>query len=310
VKSGQSWFLFDIIALIKINRWPDSSAPLQQGDTMTLLKQILEFLNQNMNRPVPYQAFAQSWFHYLALAIAIIASIVATIYLRNADDKKLRRFLLGFSGLLLGFEVYKQVIFSYQANWSYQWYAFPFQFCSTPMYVGLLAGLTKNKKLQQALINFLGTYGLFAGLAVMLYPNDVFISTIGINIQTMVHHGAMMVVGIALLANKVRLTSKSILSAAAVFTVLVSLAILMNYAHNTWIHNGTFNMFFINPINVNHLPILSQIQPLVPHPVFVIIYIIGFALVAYLMLLFGIVFGGLAQKRRERHTLGAKATAK
>ncbi|MCK7485244.1 MAG: hypothetical protein MZU97_06565 [Bacillus subtilis] len=66
------------------------------------------------------------------------------------------------------------------------------------MYVALFAGLTKNKKIQQALINFLqGPTGMFAGLAVMLYPNDVFITTIGINIQTMVHHGAMMVVGVA-----------------------------------------------------------------------------------------------------------------
>jgi hypothetical protein len=117
---------------------------------MTVFEQILEFLNREMNRPIPYQAFSQSWFHYLALAIAILASVLATLYLRNADDKKLRRFLLGFSGLLLGFEAYKQLIFSYQANWSYQWYAFPFQFCSTPMYVALVAGLTKKKKIQQA----------------------------------------------------------------------------------------------------------------------------------------------------------------
>jgi len=277
---------------------------------MTVFEQILEFLNREMNRPIPYQAFSQSWFHYLALAIAILASVLATLYLRNADDKKLRRFLLGFSGLLLGFEAYKQLIFSYQANWSYQWYAFPFQFCSTPMYVALVAGLTKKKKIQQALVNFLGTYGLFAGLAVMVYPNDVFISTIGINIQTMVHHGAMKVVGIALLANKVPLSSKSILSAAAVFTVLVSIAILLNFVHTTWIQDGTFNMFFINPAFRNHLPILSQIEPLVPHSVFVLIYIIGFALVAYLMLLFGIVFHGLAQKRKESHALRLKPADK
>ena len=28
--------------------------------------------------------------------------------------------------------------------WNYQWYAFPFQFCSTPMYVGLIAALTNS----------------------------------------------------------------------------------------------------------------------------------------------------------------------
>jgi len=255
------------------------------GFDMTLLNSILSFLNGEMNTPVPYQSLALSWFHYMALVLVTIATVIAVTRLRNVSDLKLRRFLLVFAGLLLSFELYKQLIFSYQSGWDYQWYAFPFQFCSTPMYVALYAGLTKNKKIQQALINFLGTYGLFAGLAVMLYPNDVFISTIGINIQTMVHHGAMMVVGIALLANQVKLTSKSIFSAAAVFSILVTMAIVMNFIHNTWIADGTFNMFFINPLYDNHIPVLTLIEPLVPHFLFVIIYIVGFALVAYLMLL-------------------------
>ena len=266
---------------------------------MTLLNTILSFLNGEMNTPVPYQSLGQSWFHYMALVLVTIATIIAVTRLKNASDVKLRRFLLVFAGLLIAFEIYKQLIFSYQAGWNYQWYAFPFQFCSTPMYVALFAGLTKNKKIQQALINFLGTYGLFAGLAVMLYPNDVFIGTIGINIQTMVHHGAMMVVGIALLANQVKLTSKSIFSAIAVFSILVTMAIVMNFIHNTWIADGTFNMFFINPLYNNHIPVLTLIEPLVSHFLFVIIYIVGFALVAYLMLLIGIGIKALNFKKES-----------
>lgn len=268
---------------------------------MSLLEQMMDFLNGEMARPMPYQSLALSWFHYLALTIAVLAAVIAVVRLKNADDRQLRRFLLVFAGLLLSFEAYKQLIFSYQAGWGYQWYIFPFQFCSTPMYVALFAGLTKNKKVQQALINFLGTYGLFAGLAVMLYPNDVFVTTIGINIQTMVHHGAMMVVGIALLANQVKLTSRSIFGATAVFSVLVTMAILMNYVHNTWIAVGTFNMFFINPLIRNHLPVLSMIEPLVPHFIFVVIYIVGFALVAYLMLLIGIGIKALVSLQGKSH---------
>lgn len=252
---------------------------------MSLIEMILSFLNGQMKTPVPYQSLSQSWFHYLALAIVSIATALAVYRLKNANDRQVRRFLLVFAGLLLSFEIYKQLIFSFQADWNYQWYIFPFQFCSTPMYVALIAGLTKNKKIQQASINFLATYGLFAGLAAMIYPNDVFVATIGINIQTMVHHGAMMTVGIALLVNKVALNPKSIVSASVIFSILVVIAIILNYVHNTWIAEGTFNMFFINPKFNNHLPVLSMIEPLVPHFVFVLIYIVGFAFVAYLMLL-------------------------
>lgn len=252
---------------------------------MSLIEVIMSFLNGQMDRPIPYQSFQVSWFHYLALAIALIATVFAVIGLKNASDLKVKRVLLGFAGLLLTFELYKQLIFSYQAGWTYQWYIFPFQFCSTPMYVALLAGLTKNKKLRQVLIDFLGTYGLFAGLAAMVYPNDVFVSTIGINIQTMVHHGSMMVLGIALLAHKVQRNVRAIIGATAVFSGLVAIAICLNYGHNTWIANGVFNMFFINPLYNNHLPVLSLIEPLVPHLVFVLIYVVGYAFIASLVLL-------------------------
>lgn len=156
------------------------------------------------------------------------------------------------------------------------------------MYIALLASLTRNKKLRDSLIAFLGTFGLFAGLAVMLYPMTVFISTIGINIQTMVHHGSMAAMGIALLSTQVKLESKTILKASLVFSVLVSIAVILNAVHNAWIEQGTFNMFFINPILRNDLPILSLIQPLVPHIVFLFIYILGFMFVSYLVLLIGI----------------------
>ena len=45
---------------------------------------------------------------------------------------------------------------------------------------------------------FMMTFSLFGGLVVMAYPNDVFIETIGINLQTMIHHGLQVVLGIYL----------------------------------------------------------------------------------------------------------------
>lgn len=270
---------------------------------MTWLDQLMSILNGQMTRPVPYGSLAESWFHYLALIVSIVATIVSLKYLKNGSEKRLKRFLLGYAIFLLSFELYKQLIFSYQAGWGYQWYIFPFQFCSTPMYVALIAGLTKNAKLRQTLVNFLGTYGLFGGLAAMVYPNDVFVTTVGINIQTMVHHGTMMVCGIALLWNHVKLTQRSIYGAVTVFSVLVTIAIVLNFIHNTWIAEGTFNMFFINPKFNNHLPILTQIEPLVPHFVFVGIYIVGFALIADLMLWIGIGLKRLATKTQASSSL-------
>ena len=261
------------------------------------MNEILQFLNGEMNRPLPYGTLSQGWFHYLSLVLVIIGSIISITRMKNMSDAKLKKVLLIFAGLLILFEIYKQLIFSYQANWDYQWYIFPFQFCSTPMYVALVAGLTKNKKVFEALKIFLATFGLFAGLAVMLYPMTVFVSTIGINIQTMVHHGGMAIIGLGLIANHIKLESKSIFKASAVFSILVGIALVMNMIFNAWIHDGTFNMFFINPRFENGLPILGLFQPLVPAPIFILIYIFGFSLCAYIMLLGGIFFKNLGLKK-------------
>jgi multisubunit Na+/H+ antiporter MnhC subunit len=260
---------------------------------------ILDFLNSDMNKPVAYQDLSQSWFHYLALVLMVIGIVIAVTRFKKLSDQKLKKVLIIFSVVLLTLEVYKQVIFSYQANWSYQWYAFPFQFCSTPMYIALFAGLTKNKKIEEALIAFLATFGLFAGIAVMFYPVTVFISTIGINIQTMVHHGGMAVLGVGLLANKVKLESKTIIKASIVFSSLVLVAIVLNTMHLYLINEGTFNMFFISPRFENGLPILSMIQPLVHPIIFTFIYIIGFSFVAYIMLFIAIVINKMFFKEKK-----------
>jgi hypothetical protein len=237
-----------------------------------------------MREPEPYQSFAKGWFHYLSLALFIVLTIIFINRMRRMNKQNVNKLLIVFSIVLLIFEAYKQIIFTYQAQGAYQWYAFPFQFCSTPMYVALIAGLTKKEWLRNSLLAFLSTFGLFAGLAVMLYPETVFISTVGINIQTMVHHGGMAALGIALLSTQVKHSFKSMFQAISVFSVLVLIALLLNTIHNTWIHEGTFNMFFINPWYENGIPVLMIFQPLVPHHVFLLIYLFGFSLVAGIVL--------------------------
>lgn len=245
---------------------------------------ILELLNIEMNKPIAYESFGQSWFHYLSLLLTILLSLWSIKYLKHKSIKQVKAYMLVFSLILITFEIYKQIIFTYQNSWDYMWYIFPFQFCSIPMYVGLVAGLTKSQKIFNASLAFLATYGLFAGIAVMLYPSDVFVTTMGVNIQTMVHHGGMVVVGIALIySGQVKLNLKSFFKAASVFSIVVTIAVLLNTIHNTWINEPTFNMFFINPRYGNHLPILSSIEPLVSGFIFVIIYYLGFSMVALIV---------------------------
>jgi hypothetical protein len=246
---------------------------------------ILELLSLEMKEPLAFQSLSESWFHYLSLMLMVIMMIWSTRYLKNKSVKHVKKYLLIFAVILIVLEIYKQIIYTYSNQWAYRWYAFPFQFCSVPMYVGLIIGLTKNNKIYQIGTSFLATYGLFAGIAVMFYPIDAFVTTIGINIQTMIHHGGIAVVGFSLIFSKqVSLKLTTLFKGSIMFSIVIFIAILLNWIHNTWIFEGSFNMFFINPKYENNLPILSGIQPLVPSILFIVIYYVGFSLVA------GIVF--------------------
>ncbi len=254
---------------------------------MTFWQSLLSFLDSSMETPLPY-----GWFHVCFFILSFLAAIPLCRYPQNPSQTHVRRVVWVTALIVALLEVYKQINYSFSyengITYDYQWYAFPFQFCSTPMYVGLLAGIFKKGKIHDSLCAYLATYAVFAGLSVMAYPVSVFISTIGINIQTMICHGSMITVGIYLLySGYVPLKHKTILKAMPVFAVNVALATVMNEIayRSGLLDRETFNMFFISPYCDPHLPVYSLVQGVIPFPFCLILYIAGFTAAAYLVLL-------------------------
>lgn len=262
----------------------------------SIFEQMLAFLDGKMTAPTSY-----GWFHILCLALVVVGCVIVFLKARNISDKQLDLVLLSVASALFLLEVYKQLNYSYDwesDSWGYQWYAFPFQFCSTPMYVLLLAGLTKGK-FQEFLCSFLATFGLFAGLAVMVLPTTVFVETIGINIQTMLHHGLMIVIGVFMfVSGRSKLNYKTVFKGLSVFAILVVMAYIGNVLFHKFGNGETFNMFFISPYHNSELILLQDIQNVVPHFIFVGAYFIGFTLAAYIILLFAILISKLVNVKK------------
>jgi len=259
-----------------------------------MLIDILNVLQSEMTRPTSY-----GWVHLLSLALVIAITTLLILRFRSADERVVRRILMIAWVLMVLGELYKQLVYTYEVVdgtivRDFQWYAFPYQFCSTPMYVLPFAIFLPEGRVRDAFLAFLGTFSLFGGLAVYAYPADVFISTIGVNIQTMLHHGLQIVIGVYLATRYYKkLNFRYYLKALAVFTVLVVVAMALNIGvHHALVANGideTFNMFFISPYHECTLPVLSTIWPLVPYAVFLPMYVIGFGIVG--LIIFGIEVG-------------------
>lgn len=229
------------------------------------------------------------WFHIISLALSALLAIYLCVFRKHDSSKQIRTIVLITAIVVTVLEIYKQVNFSFGyedgITFHYQWYAFPWQFCSTPMYIGLLAGLTRKGKVHDSACAYLATYAIFAGVAVMLYPASVFTSTVGINVQTMICHGTMLPIGAYLYATgHVKLEHKTILKALPTFAATLLVAMILNeVAYQNGI--ADFNMFYISPHCPPHLPILSIVQTYLPYFWSTVIYIIGFTLAGYVMLL-------------------------
>lgn len=247
---------------------------------MGFFEKIIYFLQGEMETPQIY-----GWFHILWLAITALAVFALCRFCKNAEGKSLDRILRIFAVSCLLFEVYKQIVFSFDYNaaagigsWDFEWYAFPFQFCSTPMYAALTASFLKEGKVKNALIAYLATFGMLAGILVMAYPSSVFIGMIGINIQTMVHHGGQLAIGLYLLiCRKFRLEWRSILGAGAVFLVMIAIAQLLNLCAELSGLDETFNMFYIRYGEPATLPVYEMLYPgVLSYPVFLLAYVVPF----------------------------------
>ncbi|MFH5881307.1 TMEM164 family acyltransferase [Liberiplasma polymorphum] len=244
---------------------------------------ILDLLSYKMSQPVAFSHINESWFQYLATLLWLVFMVYAFIKYKGINEDKLTRIIFSVGLLILTFELYKQIVFTYDAM-SFQWYAFPFQFCSTPMYTMVIQRFTRGR-IKTALWTYLQTYGFFAGVAVMLYPISVFHPIIGINIQTMVHHGGMAYIGFLLILIH-RPSIKAFMDGTIVFICVTILAVIMNSLFNLSGNPSTFNMFFLNPKFDSHIPVISLFQDHVSWITYDLIFLLGFIFIGYIMLMF------------------------
>ena len=255
---------------------------------MNFWGEILKWLSFRIEPPKVF-----GFFHIFSLLLTVFLSALLLRVLPKPSESTVRKLLIIASAVILALEIYKQIVFSFQylngeIVFEYPWYIFPFQFCSTPLYVGFLCGFIRNKKIHKSLCAFIASYSCLAGVGVMLYPEGSFCSVLGVNVQTMVWHGSMVVLGAYLLfSGYVEVRGKTLFRAFPVFISAVAVAIFLNeFAFRCGLsENHDFNMFFISPYCEPSLPVFSLIQRAVPTYLSIIIYVLGFLVGAYLLLL-------------------------
>ena len=122
----------------------------------------------------------------------------------------------------------------------------------------------------------------------MVYPGDVFTYIVGINLQTMLHHGSQLLVG-ALLAVwlrrrlSLRFFALGCVAFLSVSLIALGLNVVAYHILQAMGRGDTFNMFFISPYFPCTLPLLSSLQPQLPYPIFLSLYVVCFTMIAALL---------------------------
>lgn len=252
---------------------------------LDLLMWFMSLLDWNMPRPYAYQSWDVSWFHYSTLLMIVVFTIFLIPVFRKASEENIKKFVFRTGLFMVFFESIRSAFFTYMGGGQYPWYIFPFQFCATPIFIAVAVGFTKPGYLREVLYTYLTSFALLAGILVMALPNDIYIDKVIINLQTTFQHGAMVVMGLVLASKRVKFNVKNMIGASAIFAGFVIVAMAMNEIANALIPGQGFNMFFINPQVGTHLPVFKDIFPLVPYPIYLLIYAGSFSIFAALFLL-------------------------
>ena len=248
-------------------------------------------------------------YHIVWLFLTVAATVLLCLLYKKGCIKNPKRVVWIVAIIVAVLEIYKQIVFCYSIDewgvlhYEYQWFILPWQFCSMPMYIGLLAGILRGKA-QNFMHCFLATYAIFGGLTVMAYPAQVYTAEIGINIQTMFCHASMIVVGVFLYyTGLVKTEFKSLFKATALFALSLGIAICINeWAYRIGIMEGAHrvNMFYVSPYCEPSLPVYSIVQQHVPYPWCLFIYIAGFCAVACIILLIAMLVKSISAKIKAK----------
>lgn len=225
-----------------------------------------------------------SWFHILWLIIMIIGCVVLALTVGKKRNPKYDHIVvLAFSIVLAICEIFKQ-LFWFEFYGYYRFEIFPFQFCTVPIYVSILASILRSEKAREICYKFLAFYGIIGGLAVMLIPTAVLYTYfVAMSIHSMVWHSILVIMGVYLIVSRgYGKKIKELFVPSLMLLGFVILAIIGNVLVYK-LHLGTENcqpgdnlsMFYISPYYPTQLPVLGAVQK-ISYPLFVLCYLLFF----------------------------------
>ena len=178
---------------------------------------------------------------------------------RSSLSERQSDHVLFFCGVFLAVcEIYKQ-IFLYVAIYHehYNWWFFPFQLCSLPMYLCLIFPFLKNRTLKTSIATFMQDFNLLGGIAALAVPDGFRGIHWTLTLHGYIWHLLLVFIGLFVFAGRRSdLCRKGYLQTLPLFLASCSIAFFINILAPG---HGQADMFYISPYYPSTQPVFHEI---------------------------------------------------
>ncbi len=187
-------------------------------------------------------------FHILYTLIGFALCGFAAWKLRNVSNKTANRILFVIGVVLAAGELMKQFFYYFAIlDREYSWGDFPFQLCSVPLYLCLIAPCLKEGKLQRGMYSFMVLYNLLGGAIAFTEPSGLLLDRWFLTAHACIWHMLLVFIGLFLCFSKRGGNQKSdYWGATYTFLALCAVAFGLNCFVQYGLGKG-MNMFFVGP---------------------------------------------------------------
>ena len=213
------------------------------------LDKAFEATAWEMTPPPAYGTFHLS-FTFIGIALCFLLGYK----LRNVSERTNKIILFSTGAFLILTEIYKQLFYYfYMSNPEgvnqYDWWIFPFQLCSVPMYLCIIAVFLKPGPVQNGIYGFMTTYNLLGGLMAFIEPSGITHGYWTLTLHAYLWHMSLIFIGVYLImSGRCAKKRRDFFHAAVTFVVLCAVAFGINLIF--WdASGGSINMFFVGPRN-------------------------------------------------------------
>lgn len=217
-------------------------------------------------------------------------------------------FLCGM--LMLFSELWKQFVLTFiLGHGTYNWWYFPFQLCSIPMYILLAYPWIRREGARRMLLAFLMSFCLLSGIAVFADTSGLMYPIPALTVHSWVWHFFLILIGVSagvVYFRRLSADAKSILFSRALarnlplrpflhaFFLYLCCCLLAGVFNLTLDRYGLINMFYINPHLQMQQVVFRDLVPLIGNPAAILVYISASAVGAFLIFLtWNLIFRGI-----------------